>query len=79
METFVLACLIAMTPETEIQRELAAKCDRVYMEQAACLDEAERLKLAFDYAENTRSEGTLVGCIRKIQPRSQPLNSSSSP
>jgi hypothetical protein len=65
MEVFVLACLIATAPETRDQRELVAMCDQVYSEEAACLEHAAKLKRAFDYAENRRSEGTLAGCIRK--------------
>jgi hypothetical protein len=66
MVVFVLACLIATAPETPAQKEMAAKCHRVFALQSACLEEAERLKLAFDYAENKRSEGTFAGCIRTI-------------
>jgi hypothetical protein len=72
MEIFVLACLLAAAPETDAQRKFAAKCDEVYVEQSACLEEAERLKLAFDYAYNLRSEGTFAGCIRKTQTAPQP-------
>jgi hypothetical protein len=66
MDVFVLACLIATAPETQAQKEMAAKCHQIYTQQSVCLAEAERLKLAFDYAENRRSEGTLAGCIRTI-------------
>jgi hypothetical protein len=72
MEVFVLACLIATAPETLDQKELAAKCDQVYSEETACLDHAAKLKRAFNYAENRRSEGTLAGCIRKPATYSQP-------
>jgi hypothetical protein len=66
MDAFVLACLIATAPETQAQKETAAKCYQIYTLQSVCLAEAERVRLAFDYAENTRSEGTLAGCIRTI-------------
>jgi hypothetical protein len=69
MEAFVLTCLIATAPETQMQKELASKCSQVYAQYSLCLEEAERLKRAFDYAENTRSEGILVGCIRTMVDR----------
>ena len=65
----MLTCLIAMAPETQVQKELASKCHQVYTQQSLCLEEAERLKRAFDYAENTRSEGILVGCLRTVVDR----------
>lgn len=69
MEAFLLTCLIATAPETQLQKELTAKCHQVYSQQSHCLEEAERLKRAFDYAENTRSEGIVVGCIRTLVAR----------
>jgi hypothetical protein len=72
MEVFVLACLIATAPETLDQQKFAAKCDRAYSAQTACLEQAAKLKRAFNYAENRRSEGTLAGCIRKPAPDLQP-------
>lgn len=75
MDVFVLACLIATAPETQTQKEMAAKCQQIYAAQSACLNEAELVKLAFDYAENRRSEGTLAGCIRTIVSEGQALSS----
>jgi hypothetical protein len=69
MEVFVLTCLIATTPETPAQKEYAAKCHQTYTE-TVCLEYSAKLKLAFDYAENARSEGTFAGCIRS--PHSMP-------
>jgi hypothetical protein len=75
MDVFVLACLIATAPETQTQKEMAAKCQQIYTAQSACLKEAERVKLAFDYAENKRSEGTLAGCIRTMVGEERSLSS----
>jgi|RhiMetdeSRZDD1v2_1073273.scaffolds.fasta_scaffold957137_2 hypothetical protein len=74
MDVFVLACLIATAPETQAQKDLVAKCHQIYTTQSTCLEEAERLKLAFDYAENTRSEGTFAGCIRTMVTEGQSIN-----
>lgn len=65
MEVFILVCLIAGTPANAEQRETAAKCHRTNDVEADCIGDAENEVLAFDAAPNTRSEGTLAGCIRK--------------
>ncbi len=75
MEIFVLTCLLAMTPETDAQKELAAKCHQaIYAKQSDCWDEAERLKRAFEHAENTRNEGPIAVCERKMQPKQRPMS-----
>jgi hypothetical protein len=67
MEVFFLVCLITTTPETLAQKEFAAKCHQMYTEPV-CREYAAKLRLAFDYAENTRNEGIVAGCIRGAIP-----------
>ena len=74
MDAFLLVCLIAVTPETLSQKEMAEKCNKIYTTQSTCLEQAEQLTGAFDYAENRRSEGTFAGCIRTTVTEGQLLH-----